>query len=152
MYKEYHRLWYLMILAKKDLEKSQLKYDNILEQTTNITVSLKSDIVGGSSDSDKLGELIAKKLDLEPIIASQKELYKSRRQIVDEKLEELKSSEETKDKAYRLKFISKCKVKEIAKVIDYSDGYTYNLICEIRKEMFSIEEKERKNRQKNASS
>lgn len=143
MYKEYHRLWYLMILAKRDLENSQSRYDDILEQTTNITVSLKSDIVSGNRSSDKLEKLISQKIDLETIIKSQEELYTARRNTLDKKFEELKSSKELKDRVYRLKFISKCKVKKIAKVINYSNGYTYNLVCKIRKEMYAIEEYER---------
>ena len=71
MYEKYHKCWYLMILSERDLDDSQSKLDHILTELTKTTISLKQDITGKGSLSDKMGKLIASKLDLEAVIKSQ---------------------------------------------------------------------------------
>lgn len=146
MYKEYHRKWYLMILAKKDLKKLQEKYDNILEEITKTTLAIKEEKSKTNGSSDKIGNLIALKIDMEPIIKMQKELYENRKNNLQEDLEDLKLSKNIDDILYRLRFVLKYKVREIAKSISYTRSYTYELISKIKDEMFIIEQEENKNK------
>ncbi len=139
MYIEYHRCWYLMILAKRDLEKLQSKKDNILSELAKTAAELKDVTSSGSQTSDKMGNLIASKIDLEEVIKYQIVLFDSRKERAEEKLEELKKSKDLDDIIYLLKFVSRFKTKEVSKVISYTREYTYDLISKIRSQMKQIE-------------
>ena len=150
MYKEYHESWYLMILSKRNYEQTKNKYDELLENITKITTSLSQNTSMKTGVKDKLSILLAKKIDLEKIITSQKDLYYYRKSNVDEKLKELNNSKETSDIIYCLKFISKRKVREISETIHFTREYTYELISNIRKEFNKIELKVKEKNKKNA--
>ena len=139
MYKEYHKCWYKMIIAKRDLENSQAKIDFILLELTKTASQLKDVTTSGSHLSDKMSNLISAKVDGEEIIKYQRILYEHRKTIVDQKLEDLKSSKDLDDIIYHLKFISKFKTREVARVISYSREYTYELISKIRDQLKQIE-------------
>lgn len=139
MYKEYHECWYLMILSKRDLESLLSKRDNILSELAKTASELKDTNVNSSKASDKMGSLIASKIDLEDVIKYQQLLFESRKERADKKLEDLKLSKELDDIIYLLKYVSKFKTKEVAKVISYTREYTYELISNIRNEMKQIE-------------
>lgn len=143
MYEKYHRLWYLMILSEHDLEQSYSKLDRIEEQLTKTTVTMKEDISGHGGFEDKMGKLIAQKVDLQEIIKSQVKLYKSRKKRTNKKLKELVKSEDVYDIIYKRKFIDKEKVKEIAKGVNYTREYTYELISKIRCKINEIQSSER---------
>ena len=139
MYVEYHKCWYLMILAKRDLEKLQSKKDNILSELAKTAAELKDVASSGNQTSDKMGNLIASKIDLEEVIKYQIVLFDSRKERAEEKLEELKKSKDLDDIIYLLKFVSRFKTKEVSKVISYTREYTYDLISKIRSQMKQIE-------------
>lgn len=139
MYVEYHKRLYLMNLAKRALDQMESKKDGILSQLANTASELKDTTVDGGNISDKMGNLIAAKIDLENVIKYQQILYESRKERVEEKLEELKKSKDLNDIIYLLKYVSKFKVKEVAKVISYTREYTYELISKIRDNMKKIE-------------
>lgn len=145
MYRDYHRLWYLMILSKKDLEYYELKLDHILEELTKTTTNLKQNLSNGSNFSDKIGTLTASKIDLEEIIKTQQQLLNFRTTRVNQKLEDLKVSEDINDKIYVKKFIEKLKTREIAIIISYTREYTYQLISKIREEIIKIQDDEKEN-------
>lgn len=148
MYKDYHRLWYLMILSKKDLEDYESKLDHILEELTKTTSTIKQDLSSSSNLSDKIGNLTASKIDLETIIKTQKLLLESRLDRVNQKLEDLKVSKDINDVIYIKKFIEKLKTKDIAIIISYTREYTYELISKIREEIIKIQDDEKKNHKK----
>lgn len=139
MYVEYHKCWYLMILAKRDLEKLQSKKDNILSELAKTAAELKDVTSSGNQTSDKMGNLIASKIDLEEVIKYQIVLFDSRKERTEEKLEELKKSKDLDDIIYLLKFVSRFKTKEVSKVISYTREYTYDLISKIRSQMKQVE-------------
>lgn len=139
MYVEYHKCWYLMILAKRDLEKLQSKKDNILSELAKTAAELKDVTSSGNQTSDKMGNLIASKIDLEEVIKYQIVLFDSRKERAEEKLEELKKSKDLDDIIYLLKFVSRFKTKEVSKVISYTREYTYDLISKIRSQMKQVE-------------
>lgn len=143
MYEKYHRCWYLMILSERDLDDSQSKLDHILTELTKTTISLKQDITGKGSLSDKMGKLIASKLDLEAVIKSQTTLYNSRKKRMKKELKKLKASNNVFDIIYKRKFIDKEKVTEIAKGVHYTREYTYELISQIRAKIKEIQDTER---------
>lgn len=140
MYEKYHRCWYLMILAKKNLEDSQQKLDHILEELTKTTVAMKNDISGKGGFADKMAKLIASKIDLEDIIKAQTVLYNTRRKRVKKKLRELKASDDVLDDIYIRKFVNKEKTKEIAKGVHFTREYTYDLISKIRRKINEIQD------------
>jgi len=139
MYVEYHKCWYLMILAKRDIKKLQTKKDNILSELAKTAAELKDVTSSGNQTSDKMGNLIASKIDLEEVIKYQIVLFDSRKERAEEKLEELKKSKDLDDIIYLLKFVSRFKTKEVSKVISYTREYTYDLISKIRSQMKQIE-------------
>jgi len=139
MYKEYHELWYLMILSKRDLETLLSKKDSILSELAKTASELKDTNVNSSKSSDKMVSLIAAKIDLEDVIKYQQVLFESRKERVEKKLEDLKQSKELNDIIYLLKYVSKFKTKEVSKIINYTREYTYELISNIRNEMKQIE-------------
>ena len=139
MYVEYHKCWYLMILAKRDLEKLQSKKDNILSELAKTAAELKDVTSSGNQTSDKMGNLIASKIDLEEVIKYQIVLFDFRKERAEEKLEELKKSKDLDDIIYLLKFVSRFKTKEVSKVISYTREYTYDLISKIRSQMKQVE-------------
>lgn len=143
MYEKYHRCWYLMILSERDLDDSQTKLDHILSELTKTTISLKQDITGHVGLEDKMGKLIALKVDLEAIIKSQTTLYKSRKKRMKKELVKLKASNDVFDIIYKRKFIDKEKVTEIAKGVHYTREYTYELISQIRAKIKGIQDVER---------
>lgn len=140
MYEKYHRCWYLMILSQRDLEDSQSKLDQIEEELVKTTISMKSDITGKGGFSDKMASLIAKKVDLEDIIKAQKTLFNTRKKRMKKYLRKLKESEDIMDVIYRLKFIDKEKVKNIARGVHFSREYTYELISRIRRKINEIQD------------
>ena len=139
MYKEYHKYWYKMIVAKRDLENSQSKIDGILLELTKTASQLKDVTTSGSHLPDKMSSLISAKISGEEIVKHQKVLFEHRKNIANQKLEELKSSKDLDDIIYHLKFISKFKTREVARVISYSREYTYELISKIRDQIKQIE-------------
>ena len=139
MYVEYHKCWYLMILAKRDLEKLQSKKDNILSELAKTAAELKDVTSSGNQTSDKMGNLIASKIDLEEVIKYQIVLFDFRKERAEEKLEELKKSKDLDDIIYLLKFVSRFKTKEVSKVISYTREYKYDLISKIRSQMKQVE-------------
>ena len=143
MYEKYHRCWYLMILSERDLDDSQSKLDHILTELTKTTISLKQDITGKGSLSDKMGKLIASKLDLEAVIKSQTTLYNSRKKRMKKELKKLKASNNVFDIIYKRKFIDKEKVTALAKGVHYTREYTYELISQIRAKIKEIQDTER---------
>ena len=140
MYEKYHRCWYLMILSQRDLEDSQSKLDQIEEELVKTTISMKSDITGKGGFSDKMASLIAKKVDLEDIIKAQKTLFNTRKKRMKKSLKKLKESDDVMDVIYRLKFIDKEKVKNIARGVHFSREYTYELISRIRRKINEIQD------------
>lgn len=148
MYKEYHESWYLKNLAKRDLDNLLSKKDVILSELTKTASELKDTNVNSSRASDKMGKLIAAKIDLENVIKYQQILYDSRAERTDEKLEDLKLSKDLDDIIYLLKYVSKFKTKEVSKVISYTREYTYELISKIRDEMKQIEKRINENLKK----
>ena len=140
MYKEYHACWYKMILAKRECEKTQLIIDGILLELTKTVSQLRDITTDGSHLSDKMCSLTSAKVDGEEVLNYQKNLYEYRKSIVDQKQEELKKSKEVDDIIYCLKFISKFKTREIARVISYTREYTYELITKIKEKIKQIEE------------
>lgn len=140
MYEKYHRCWYLMILSQRDLEDSQSKLDQIEEELVKTTISMKSDITGKGGFSDKMASLIAKKVDLEDIIKAQKTLFNTRKKRMKKSLKKLKESDDVMDVIYRLKFIDKEKVKNIARGVHFSREYTYELISRIRRKINVIQD------------
>lgn len=139
MYKSYHEYWYLMIIAKRDLEKLQFEVDSILSELTKATTEFREVTTMNSSVSEKMTKLIASKLELEEIIKYQKQLVESRKERVELKLEDLKKSKDIEDIIYYLKFVSKFKTTEVAKVVCYTREYTYDLISKIRENLKRIE-------------
>ena len=139
MYKEYYRCYYKKILAKRELDNSLAKMDNILSELSKTVSQMNNIAVSSSHVSDKINNLIAAKIDLEDVIKCQKDLYMHRSTIVAEKLEELKNSKKTEDIIYFLRFVSRLKVKEVSSAINYTREYTYELISEIKGELKKIE-------------
>lgn len=140
MYEKYHRSWYLMILAQRNLEDSQSKMDQIEEELVKTTIAMKSDITGKGGFSDKMASLIAKKVDLEDIIKAQKTLFNTRKKRMKKELRRLKESTDVMDVIYRRKFIDKEKVKNIARGVNFSREYTYELISRIRRKINEIQD------------
>lgn len=140
MYEKYHRSWYLMILAQRNLEDSQSKIDQIEEELVKTTISMKSDITGKGGFSDKMASLIAKKVDLEDIIKAQKTLFNTRKKRMKKELRKLRASTDVMDVIYRRKFIDKEKVKNIARGVNFSREYTYELISRIRRKINEIQD------------
>ena len=140
MYEKYHRSWYLMILSQRDLEDSQSKLDQIEEELVKTTISMKSDITGTGGFSDKMASLIAKKVDLEDIIKAQRTLYNTRKKRMKKDLRKLKVSDDVMDVIYRRKFVDKEKVKNIARGVNFSREYTYDLISKIRSKINEIQD------------
>lgn len=140
MYEKYHRSWYLMILAQRNLEDSQSKMDQIEEELVKTTIAMKSDIIGKGGFSDKMASLIAKKVDLEDIIKAQKTLFNTRKKRMKKELRRLKESTDVMDVIYRRKFIDKEKVKNIARGVNFSREYTYELISRIRRKINEIQD------------
>lgn len=139
MYKEYHKCWYKMILAKKNLENTQNKIENILLELSKITVQIKDINVNENTTSDKLTNLIATKIELEKVSKYQKELVDSSQERLNQKLKELQNSVDSNDIIYFLKFVSKYKVKEIKRFVYFSSSYIYELISKMRHELKQIE-------------
>lgn len=139
MYKEYHKLWYLMILSKRDLEELQSQRDDILSQLASLTSQQSETGISSHNLSDKICNLVARKIDLEKIIEQQQVLYDFRKERVNLKLQELKNSADLKDRIYYFKFVSKFKTSEVAKSINYTREYTYELIAKIRNDLKIVE-------------
>lgn len=148
MYEKYHRCWYLMILSQRDLEESQSKLDQIEEELVKTTISMKSDITGKGGFSDKMASLIAKKVDLEDIIKAQKTLFNIRKKRMKKELRKLKESNDIMDVIYRRKFVDKEKVKNIARGVNFSREYTYDLISKIRRKINEIQDELRSKNKK----
>lgn len=148
MYEKYHRCWYLMILSQRDLEDSQSKLDQIEEELVKTTISMKSDITGKGGFSDKMASLIAKKVDLEDIIKAQKALFNTRKKRMKKELRKLKESNDIMDVIYRRKFVDKEKVKNIARGVNFSREYTYDLISKIRRKINEIQDELRSKNKK----
>ncbi len=148
MYEKYHRCWYLMILSQRDLEDSQSKLDQIEEELVKKTISMKSDITGKGGFSDKMASLIAKKVDLEDIIKAQKTLFNTRKKRMKKELRKLKESNDIMDVIYRRKFVDKEKVKNIARGVNFSREYTYDLISKIRRKINEIQDELRSKNKK----
>lgn len=148
MYEKYHRCWYLMILSQRDLEDSQSKLDQIEEKLVKTTISMKSDITGKGGFSDKMASLIAKKVDLEDIIKAQKTLFNTRKKRMKKELRKLKESNDIMDVIYRRKFVDKEKVKNIARGVNFSREYTYDLISKIRRKINEIQDELRSKNKK----
>ena len=148
MYEKYHRCWYLMILSQRDLEDSQSKLDQIEEKLVKTTISMKSDITGKGGFSDKIASLIAKKVDLEDIIKAQKTLFNTRKKRMKKELRKLKESNDIMDVIYRRKFVDKEKVKNIARGVNFSREYTYDLISKIRRKINEIQDELRSKNKK----
>ena len=148
MYEKYHRCWYLMILSQRDLEDSQSKLDQIEEELVKTTISMKSDITGKGGFSDKMASLIAKKVDLEDIIKAQKTLFNTRKKKMKKELRKLKESNDIMDVIYRRKFVDKEKVKNIARGVNFSREYTYDLISKIRRKINEIQDELRSKNKK----
>lgn len=148
MYEKYHRCWYLMILSQRDLEESQSKLDQIEEELVKTTISMKSDITGKGGFSDKMASLIAKKVDLEDIIKAQKTLFNTRKKRMKKELRKLKESNDIMDVIYRRKFVDKEKVKNIARGVNFSREYTYDLISKIRRKINEIQDELRSKNKK----
>ncbi len=139
IFKEYHKRWYLHLKAKRDFDKLQNSIDSVISELSKTVTEMKEEVSHDNSSQDKMGKLIAKKIDMEERIPYQEMLVTSRKKRVEEKLEELKSSKDFRDIIYYLKFVSKFKVTEIARVINYTREYTYDLISTLRVEMKKIE-------------
>ena len=148
MYEKYHRCWYLMILSQRDLEDSQSKLDQIEEELVKTTISMKSDITGKGGFSDKMASLIAKKVDLEDIIKAQKTLLNNNKKRMKKELRKLKESNDIMDVIYRRKFVDKEKVKNIARGVNFSREYTYDLISKIRRKINEIQDELRSKNKK----
>lgn len=148
MYEKYHRSWYLMILSQRDLEETISKKEQIEEELVKTTISMKSDITGKGGYSDKMATLIAKKIDLEDIIKAQKTLYNTRKKRMKKDLRKLKVSSDVYDVIYNRKFILKEKVVNIARGVNFSREYTYELISKIRRKINGIQDELREKNKK----
>ena len=150
IYQEYHNCWYKMIVAKRNLDNAQSMIDGILSELSKTVSQLKDVKTNNSNLSDKMSSLISAKIDGEEIMRYQNTLYEHRKDMVNQKLEDLKNSKDLSDIIYYLKFVSKFKTREVARAINYSREYTYELISKIREQLKQIEKTiEEENKKKN---
>ena len=143
-YIEYHKNYFKFIQAKNKLHKIQDKIEDIMLKMISATSQIKDTITDNKNTSDKMLELTSKKIDLENEEKIQLELLARIRTIKDNAEIELRNSKDEKDKIYYKYFIDHVKIKDIAIQIGYTREYTYELLSQIKKDKFEVEEKIRK--------
>lgn len=148
IYEEYHKAWFKYILAKKDVDEAEDKLDSIIQRLTSMSASIKSDPVKSSSHESDLSKYIADKIDQEEVLKYKVYLLNIRKNKLDKKRNDLDSSNDSYDLIYKYRFIDKCKVVDIAKKINYTREYTYELLSFIRKNMYKIQDEIKKNQKK----
>ena len=143
-YIEYHKIYFKFIQAKNKLLKIQDKIEDIMLKMISATSQIKDTITDNKNTSDKMLELTSKKIDLENEEKIQLELLFRIKGQKDNAESELRNSKNEKDKIYYKYFIDHIRIKDIAIQIGYTREYTYELLNQIKKDKFEVEEKIRK--------
>ena len=143
-YIEYHKIYFKFIQAKNKLLKIQDKIEDVMLKMISATSQIKDTITDNKNTSDKMLELTSKKIDLENEEKIQLELLFRIKRQKDNAESELRNSKNEKDKIYYKYFIDHIRIKDIAIQIGYTREYTYELLNQIKKDKFEVEEKIRK--------
>ena len=105
---------------------------------------MSDEIGSGSKANDKMLQLTAKKIELE----SKEELVKAllivRTNQKNDAEEELRKSKELKDQVYLLYYLDHIRPREIAQKINFVTSYIYNLLGEIKEDIYNYDKKHKK--------
>lgn len=148
-YKEYYKTYYNYRQAQNKLQKIHNELADTINALLSVSSEIKENPTFSNSYNDKMMNLTLKKVDLEAQLPLAKELLHIREKQKKEDEQELRKSNDVKDIIYVKKYIDHIKVKDISIQIAYAREYTYELLKNIRKDIFELEKELDKKVKKN---
>ncbi len=143
-YIDYYETYYNYRQAKNDLHNLQNEIADIINCLISTTSKMSDEIGSGSKANDKMLQLTAKKIELE----SKEELVKAllivRTNQKNDAEEELRKSKELKDQVYLLYYLDHIRPREIAQKLNFVTSYIYNLLGEIKEDIYNYDKKHKK--------
>lgn len=122
---------------KKQYHKTQLQYNAILSKKENLfsmtqphTTDYSKVMVDGGTPKNSFDTYLIKKEEqqIDEKLAEIKSILEDREQLLKLKEQELRASNEIKDKIYRYREIDKMRVYKIARMIGYSERQIYRIM------------------------
>ena len=110
-------------------DKRQLYFN----ETQPKTVLPKAVIVKGTAHNDKLLEYVSKIEDIDKEIQLSEKEIKMQKKYLDSIKVILKGMKGTLEEIFTLRYIDNLKVREIARITNYSEPHIYNLLGKINK-------------------
>lgn len=126
---------------KRQYHNTQLQYDAILSKKESLfamtqphTTNYEKEIVSGGTPKNSFDTYLIKKEEqqIDEKLAEIKSILEDREQLLKLKEQELRASNEIKDKIYRYREIDKLRVYKIARLIGYSERQIYRIMEEMK--------------------
>ena len=133
--------------------ETQRKYDEILSEKEELFARTQPNAVrfdaervaGGKKEGTFETYLVDKERKrIDERLSEVKSLLEDRERLLALKLDELNASNEIMDKIYRLKHVEKIRVYKIAKMLNYSESQVYRILEQIDKVIQKMRENARK--------
>ena len=143
-YLEYYDIYCSYKKAKRDLFEIQNNIADAISSLLSITSQLKDDVISNSNVNDKIATLTAKKIELESQQELARDLLNVRTEQKNKAEIELRESINLKDIIYVKYYIDHKQPKEISKSLNFAKSYIYNLLNEIKFNIYQYDKKHKK--------
>ena len=130
---------------------AQRKYDEVLTEKEDLFdrtqpqgVSFDKERVGGTSDHNSFDEYLVavERKQIDERLAEIKNIMDKRYDLLMDKEDELRASQEIMDRLYVLRFLEHQKMQKIARQINYSESHIYRLMNQLLNEVRMMRENE----------
>lgn len=141
-YEEY-RLKYLS--AQRKYDEVLTEKEDLFDRTQPQGVSFDKERVGGTSDSNRFDEYLIQleRKQIDERLEEIKQIMEQRWELLLDKYDELKASNEIMDRLYVLRFLEHERMQKITKQIPYSESHIYRLMNQLLNEVRKMRETEK---------
>ena len=134
LYLDYESLKKQYLLAQDTFNAILLEKEALFQMTQPKAISIEEDKVSGGMPENQFDEYLIKKERnrIDERLAEAKSLLNDREQLLSRKEKDLRASSDQEDIIYCCKILDGMKIRDISKMINYSEPQIYRILKEIR--------------------
>ena len=144
IYLEYEEYRMKFLSAQRTYDEVLTEKEDLFDRTQPQGVSFDKERVGGTSDHNSFDEYLVavERKQIDERLAEIKNIMDKRYDLLMDKEDELRASQEIMDRLYVLRFLEHQKMQKIARQINYSESHIYRLMNQLLNEVRMMRENE----------
>lgn len=144
IYLEYEEYRMKFLSAQRKYDEVLTEKEDLFDRTQPQGVSFDKERVGGTSDHNSFDEYLVavERKQIDERLAEIKNIMDKRYDLLMDKEDELRASQEIMDRLYVLRFLEHQKMQKIARQINYSESHIYRLMNQLLNEVRMMRENE----------